>query len=79
MQSRIPQESLGKVYSFDALGSLAVVPVAQVAAGALAAAFSPYDVLLGAGALIVVCCVLIRVAVADDQGTSGTRVAEEVA
>jgi MFS family permease len=79
MQSRIPQESLGKVYSFDAIGSLAVVPVAQVAIGALAAAFSPYDVLLGAGALMVVCCVLIRVAIAEDQSPSRTRVAEEVA
>jgi MFS family permease len=53
LQSHIPPDRLARVYSYDMLGSMAAVPLGQLAAGPLSAAFGTTPVLLSAAAVIV--------------------------
>jgi MFS family permease len=53
MQENIPEDKLSRVFSYDMVGSFVAIPVAQVGAGAAAAAFGPRPVILTAAALYV--------------------------
>jgi predicted MFS family arabinose efflux permease len=53
LQSHIPPDRLARVYSYDMLGSLAAMPIGQLAAGPLAVHFGTPPVLLAAAAIIV--------------------------
>lgn len=53
MQREVPAESLSRVSSYDALGSLMFGPVGLMLAGPVAAAFGPEPALLACGALVV--------------------------
>ncbi|MBB2914801.1 MFS family permease [Streptosporangium becharense] len=53
MQREIPPESLSRVSSYDALGSLMLGPVGLMVAGPLAIAVGPEPALLGCAALVV--------------------------
>jgi MFS family permease len=55
LQQEIPEERLARVYSYDALGSFAVIPVAQAAVGPLSAALGVRATLLVAAGVILVC------------------------
>lgn len=52
MQQHIPQKILSRVYSYDMLGSLMFIPIGQIAAGPLVAAFGTEKTLLVAAGLI---------------------------
>ncbi len=54
MQQHIPQQILSRVYSYDMLGSLMFIPIGQIAAGPLVAAFGTETTLLVAAGLIAV-------------------------
>lgn len=54
MQEHVPERMLSRAYSFDALGSFLAIPVGQLAAGPLAAAFGLRPVLAAAGVGITV-------------------------
>lgn len=54
LQSAIPQDRLGRVYAYDALGSLAFLPIGQIVAGPLAVIFGNEAVSLAGGLLVVV-------------------------
>jgi MFS family permease len=54
MQQHVPQQTLSRVYAYDMLGSLMFIPLGQVAAGPLVAAFGSQATLLAAAALIAV-------------------------
>lgn len=54
MQQHVPQQVLSRVYSYDLLGSLMFIPIGQIAAGPLAAAFGTKTTLLAAAGLIAV-------------------------
>jgi MFS family permease len=53
MQENVPDQMLSRAYSYDQLGSLAVVPVGQLAMGPLASAYGIGEVLTVAGCLYV--------------------------
>jgi len=48
LQEHVPADKLARVYSYDALGSVLAIPVGQLVAGPLAAAFGARTALLGA-------------------------------
>lgn len=54
LQHHIPPDRLARVYSYDAAGSFAAIPLGQLVAGPLAGAFGTGPVLVGAAVLIVV-------------------------
>lgn len=49
MQEHVPPDMLSRAFSYDALGSFAAIPLGQLAAGPLAAAFGIDHVVLAAG------------------------------
>ena len=51
MQQEIPQEKLSRVYSYDALGSWALIPLGLAVAGPLAEVFGTRETILGAAAI----------------------------
>ena len=54
LQQDVPQEKLSRVYSYDALGSFALVPLGLVAAGPLAEAIGADETLwLAAGTIVI--------------------------
>jgi hypothetical protein len=53
MQQQISGEMLSRVYAYDMLGSIALVPVGLAAIGPLADALGTQETLYGAAALIV--------------------------
>jgi hypothetical protein len=57
LQQEIPEDRLARVYSYDALGSFALIPVAQAAVGPLSAALGVRATLFVATAVIVLCTV----------------------
>ena len=64
MQQQIPQDRLSRVYSYDALGSYAFIPIGAAAAGPLAAVLGVRTTLFG-GAALVLLCTLSMLAVGD--------------
>jgi MFS family permease len=54
LQQQVPQDRLARVYSFDALGSYAMIPIGQLAAGPLALALGTEDAILACAAVIAV-------------------------
>ncbi|WIX82156.1 MFS transporter [Amycolatopsis carbonis] len=58
LQENIPEDRLARVYSYDVLGSLAAMPIGQIAAGPLVEHLGREPVLLGCGVLIVVATLL---------------------
>jgi MFS family permease len=52
MQENVPQEKLSRVYSYDALGSFALIPLAQALIGPIAESFGTRATLFGACALV---------------------------
>ncbi len=61
MQENVPDEMLPRAYSYDQLGSFAVIPLGQLAMGPLALRFGIADVLLVAGLAYVAICLLTLV------------------
>ena len=59
MQQEIPAEKLSRVYSYDALGSFALIPVGFAAAGAISAAIGTKATFFGATALIIGATLLV--------------------
>ncbi|SEM42950.1 Predicted arabinose efflux permease, MFS family [Streptacidiphilus jiangxiensis] len=55
LQQEIPEDRLARVYSYDALGSFALIPIAQAATGPLSAALGVRATLLMAAVLVVLC------------------------
>jgi hypothetical protein len=53
MQQEIPAEKLSRVYSFDGLGSIALIPLGLAAAGPVSEAFGTRPTILGASAISV--------------------------
>ncbi len=53
MQQNIPREKLSRVYSYDALGSFVLIPIAQAAIGPVAEALGTRATLFGAAALVL--------------------------
>jgi MFS family permease len=53
MQQEIPQEKLSRLYSYDALGSWALMPIALAVIGPVAAAIGTRATLLASAALVV--------------------------
>jgi MFS family permease len=53
MQQHVPQEKLSRVYSYDALGSFALIPLAQAAIGPIAETIGTRATLFGAAGLVV--------------------------
>ena len=53
MQQEIPGEMLSRVYSYDMLGSIALVPLGLAVIGPLADAIGTQETLYGTAALIV--------------------------
>jgi len=56
LQANVAEKHLSRVYSFDLLGSILMTPFGQAIAGPLAVAFGLSATLVGAGVLVVVCC-----------------------
>ncbi len=54
MQDEVPPESLSRVASYDALGSLMLGPVGLILAGPAILAFGVHDSLIGAGVIATV-------------------------
>jgi MFS family permease len=52
LQQQIPQDRLSRVYSFDAVGSYAMIPIGQLVAGPLALALGTEDAILACAAVI---------------------------
>ncbi|GIH59018.1 MFS transporter [Microbispora rosea subsp. aerata] len=73
MQREIPAESLSRVSSYDALGSLMFGPLGLLLAGPAAVAFGPRPALIACGAIIV----LVTLAALLAPGVRGLRVADE--
>src|SRR6185437_4579655 len=59
MQQEIPQDRLSRVYSYDALGSFALIPLALAVAGPLAEAIGTRATLVGAGLLCLGATLLV--------------------
>jgi MFS family permease len=57
MQQQVPQEKLSRTYSYDMLGSIAMVPIGQAAIGPIADAAGARAALFGAAALIILATV----------------------
>jgi hypothetical protein len=57
MQQEIPQEKLSRLYSYDALGSWALMPTALAVLGPIAAG-------IGTGATLLACAALVVAATA---------------
>jgi hypothetical protein len=54
LQQHVPLDRLSRVYSFDALGSYAMIPVGQLVAGPLAAVLGTEEaILLSAGVIVI--------------------------
>ena len=53
MQQEIPAEKLSRVYSYDALGSIALIPLGLAAAGPVSEVFGTRPTILGAAAISV--------------------------
>ena len=53
MQQNVPQAKLSRVYSYDALGSFVLIPLAQAIIGPIAEAAGTRETLFGAAALVV--------------------------
>ncbi|GIH65190.1 MFS transporter [Microbispora siamensis] len=73
MQREIPAESLSRVSSYDALGSLMFGPLGLLLAGPVAIAVGPRPALVACGAVIV----LVTLAALLAPGVRGLRVADE--
>lgn len=73
MQREIPAESLSRVSSYDALGSLMFGPLGLLLAGPVAIAIGPRPALIGCGAIVV----LVSLAALTAPGVRGLRVPEE--
>ncbi|GAA4157517.1 MFS transporter [Gryllotalpicola daejeonensis] len=54
LQHHVPADRLARVYSYDALGSFAAIPLGQIAAGPLATAFGTREVMVGTAVVTVV-------------------------
>lgn len=54
MQEHIPQDKLSRVYSYDALGSWALIPAAQGAIGPIAESIGTRATLFGVAAIVIV-------------------------
>jgi hypothetical protein len=54
LHQHVPQDRLSRVYSFDALGSYAMIPIGQLVAGPLALALGTEDAILACAAVIAV-------------------------
>lgn len=59
MQENVPEEMLSRAYSYDALGSFAAIPVGQLAAGPIAAAYGVQRTILAAGIAYAVVVALV--------------------
>jgi len=59
MQQEIPQDRLSRVSSYDALGSLVLMPLGYIAAGPLGDAIGARTTFLGAAVLVVVSTALV--------------------
>jgi MFS family permease len=64
MQQQIPQDRLSRVYSYDALGSFAFIPIGAAVAGPLAGLLGVRTTLWG-GAVLILLCTLSMLAVGD--------------
>ena len=53
MQQEIPQEKLSRLYSYDALGSWALMPTALAVLGPVASALGTRTTLIGCAVLVV--------------------------
>jgi hypothetical protein len=62
LQQHVPPEALGRVTSFDWIGSLAFQPVGMAVAGPAAAAFGTGTTLLGSGLLLLAVLLLLAAA-----------------
>ena len=56
MQENVDESMLSRAYSYDALGSFVAMPIGQLAAGPLGAAFGYAHVMIGAGIAYVAIC-----------------------
>jgi MFS family permease len=56
MQENVDESMLSRAYSYDALGSFVAMPIGQLAAGPLGAAFGYTHVMIGAGIAYVAIC-----------------------
>jgi MFS family permease len=56
MQENVDETVLSRVSSYDALGSYVAMPIGQLAAGPLGAAFGYTDVMVGAGVAYIAIC-----------------------
>jgi MFS family permease len=54
MQSNIPRESLSRVSSYDAFGSLALAPIGLIVAGPLTEKFGSSTTLIAMGVIFIV-------------------------
>ena len=54
LQQQVPQDRLSRVYSFDALGSYAMIPVGQLVAGPLSLALGTEDAIITCAAVIAI-------------------------
>ncbi len=59
MQQEIPGEKLSRLYAYDMLGSLVLIPIALAAAGPVAQVVGQRETFIGAAALIVVMTALV--------------------
>jgi MFS family permease len=73
LQRRVPQKTLSRVLSYDALGSLIFAPIAYVIAAPIASVIGERATLLGAGSLLWISAVLVAAVpsirqLRDDEG-----------
>ena len=66
LQQQIPQDRLSRVYSFDAIGSYAMIPIGQLVAGPLALALGTEDAILA-------CAVVIAASIAATLAVPSVR------
>jgi hypothetical protein len=66
LQQQVPQDRLSRVYSFDALGSYAMIPIGQLAAGPLALALGTEDA-------ITACAVVVAVSIGATLAVPSVR------
>jgi MFS family permease len=78
LQEHVPAGMLSRVSSYDMLGSIVAVPVGQLFAGPLAAAFGARPVVVASGVLyvVVVAATLLSPSVRNLQRVSGSAPAE---
>lgn len=71
LQTHVPNEVLGRVASYDALGSFVAIPVGQLLAGPLAQWLGTREVVLGGAVLysVVVASTLLSRSVRDLEAT----------